>query len=106
MSIDTERNSPEEMSKFKDKPEYNIPETSHHPSADDAMRWLKQFMTGNPKKYLMIKEAIYSTALSGDDLANYCVGTIERLAASEPVSDRYLLGLAWLVRSMAEGKEW
>lgn len=91
--------------KFKDEPEYNIPATSHHPSADDAMSWLKNFMVTRPGQYMIIKESIYSTALSGNELANYCVGTIERLAAGEPVSDRYLLGLAWLVRNMEEGRE-
>lgn len=90
------------MSDYKDKPEHTIPEGSYHPAADDAMQWLKKFMVTDPHRYLMIKEAIYSTALSNNDLANYCVGTIERLAAGEPVSDRYLLGLAWLVRDMAE----
>lgn len=93
------------MTKYKDRPEYTIPETSHHPSADDAMHWLKTFMRTRPQEYLIIKESIYSTALSGNELANYCVGTIERLAASEPVSDRYLLGLVWLVRDMANGRE-
>lgn len=92
-------------SKYQDRPEYTIPETSHHPSADDAMNWLQTFMLNRPDEYLQIKEAIYSTALAGNPMANYCVGTIERLAASEPVSDRYLLGLAWLVRDMANGRE-
>lgn len=68
------------------------------------MFWFKRFMVTKPLEYLRIKESIYSTALSGNKLANYCVGTIERLAAGEPVSDRYLLGLAWLVRSIAEDK--
>lgn len=93
------------MTKYVDRPEYNIPVKSYHPSADHAMQWLKQFMVDNPKEYLIIKESIYSTALSGSELANYCVGTIERMAAGEPVSDRYLLGLAWLVREMANGGE-
>lgn len=89
------------MAKFKDQPEYTIPETEHHPAADEAMFWLKQFMVNKPLEYLQIKESIYSMALSGNKMANYCVGTIERLAAGEPVSDRYLLGLAWTVRSIA-----
>jgi hypothetical protein len=64
---------------FQDQPEYAVPEGSYHPSADSAMQWLKKFMEDETFMYLMIKESIYSTALSGSELSNYCVGTIERL---------------------------
>lgn len=42
-------------------------------------------------------EAISSCALSGNRLAEVCMGTIRRLENKETVSDRYFMGLAWLL---------
>jgi hypothetical protein len=82
--------------------EATIQDGEYHPIADDAMHWLRQFMLTQPHEYAIIKESIYSTALSGHRASELCASTITRLANSEPVSDRYLLALAWLVRSLAE----
>lgn len=84
--------------------EATIQEGEYHPVADSAMHWLKTFMRDKPLEYLRIKEAIYSTALSGNRSSELCASTIDRLAAGQPVSDRYLLALAWLVRSIYEDK--
>jgi len=54
----------------------------------------------------MHKEALASTALSGNRLAEICMGTIDRLAKGEPVSDRYLLGLAWTILSWRTMMRW
>jgi hypothetical protein len=37
---------------------------------------------------------------TGNRQAQICMGTIGRLQRSEPVSDRYLLGLAWTILSI------
>ena len=79
-----------------------IKDGEYHPAADGAMEWLKDFMLTNPTEYLKIKESLASTALSGNRLSELCVSTIYRLAKSKPVSDRYLLGLAWTVRQVYE----
>lgn len=71
--------------------------SEYHPAADMAMGWLKGYMVEHPIEYLVSKEALASNALSGNRLAEVCTGTIQRLAAGEPVSDRYLLGLAWVM---------
>lgn len=76
-----------------------IKEGEHHPAADDAMAWFKMWMAKDPIRYMQVREAIASTALSGDRLAQICHGTLERLATGQPVSDRYLLGLCWFLRS-------
>ena len=82
-----------------------IPAGEYHPAADSAMAWLKGYMVQHPADYLMHKEALASTALSGNRLAEICCGTIDRLAKGEPVSDRYLLGLAWTIRELANHDE-
>lgn len=46
------------------------------------------------------REVFASCALSDNRLAEICLGTLDRLLAGEPVSDRYLLGLAWTLREM------
>lgn len=68
-----------------------------HPAARSAYRWLKGFMVTNQADYLRYKFAIHTAAESGNRQANICMGTINRLATGKPVSDRYLLGLAWTI---------
>lgn len=79
-----------------------IREGEYHPAADSAMAWIKWFIVEDPARWMMIKEAVASTALSGNRLAEICHSTMERLAEGEPVSDRYLLGLAWFIRENFE----
>jgi hypothetical protein len=82
-----------------------IKEGEYHPAADSAMAWLKGYMVQHPIEYRWHKEALASTALSGNRLAEICMSTIERLANGEPVSDRYLLGLAWTIMKLANHDE-
>ena len=78
-----------------------IKEGEYHPSADNALQWFNHWKQ-NPKKYFMAREAISSTALAGNRLAEICSGTLDRLEKGEPVSDRYLLGLCWFLKEMDE----
>lgn len=82
-----------------------IAEGAYHPAADSAMAWLKGYMVQHSREYLMHKEALASTALAGNRLAEICLGTIDRLAKGEPVSDRYLLGLAWTIMKLSNHDE-
>lgn len=79
-----------------------IREDEYHPAADSAMVWIKWFIASDPLRWIQIKEAISSTALSGNRMAEICSETIRRLAENEGVSDRYLLGLAWFLRDNFE----
>jgi len=71
-----------------------------HPAARSAYRWLKGFMISNPIDYARYKTAMSLAADSGNRQAQICLGTIERLRTSQPVSDRYLLGLTWTILSL------
>lgn len=71
-----------------------------HPAARAAYRWLKGFMITNKEQYMEYKTALAVAALSKNRQAQICVGTIERLRKSQPVSDRYLLGLCWTILYM------
>jgi hypothetical protein len=82
-----------------------IREKEYHPAADSAMMWLQDFIIKNPKDWFMIIESIASTSLAGNRLSEILSGTISRIEKGEPVSDRYLLGLVWIIRDMTESKE-
>jgi hypothetical protein len=71
-----------------------------HPAARSAYRWLKGFMVSNADDYVRYRTAMSIAAASGNRQAQICMGTIDRLRASQPVSDRYLLGLAWTILSI------
>lgn len=47
-------------------------------------------------------EAFASTALSGNRSSEICHETLRRVIEQEPVSDRYILGLAWTMRMSIE----
>lgn len=79
-----------------------LTEKEYHPAADSAMVWIKWFIASDPMRWIQIKEALASTALSGNRLSEICLSTIERLAEGSPVSDRYLLGLCWFLRDNFE----
>ncbi len=62
-----------------------------HPAAHSAFKYVKTQITP-----IMI-ESIASAALSGSRSAEICHGTLERIRNGDPVSDRYVLGLAWML---------
>lgn len=82
--------------------EASLAKGEFHPSASGAMDWLKLTIMDNPKRYMTVREAIASVALSGNRLAQLCNSTLQRLEDNEPVSDRYLLGLCWFLRDMID----
>lgn len=72
-----------------------------HPASKSAMDYLKSL----PLTTLMLYQESYaSCAIEGNRLGYVCSETIRRIMHNEPVSDRYLLGLAWSIRRMEEEK--
>jgi hypothetical protein len=60
----------------------------YHPCADIAMQYLRD------KNLFIHLESLSSCAIEGNRTAEICLGTLNRLLNKEPVSDRYLMGLA------------
>ena len=52
------------------------------------------------ERWAIVQEALASSALAGNELADICLGTIKRMETKQPVSDRYLMGLAWVLWGM------
>jgi len=72
-----------------------------HPMASSALAYLSGL---GLQKLFEYQEAFASTAIEGNRLAEVCSETMRRVLAHEPLSDRYLLGLAWAIRDMEEKK--
>ena len=72
-----------------------------HPSSRSALNYIKTIPLTD---LFLYQEAFATNAIEGNRLAEVCLGTLNRLLHSEPVSDRYLLGLAWVLREMREEK--
>ena len=69
-----------------------------HPASDMAMA----YVTNNLNR--TTTEALASCAIEGNRLSEICMGTINRLKKGEPVSDRYLLGLAFALKTLEGDK--
>jgi hypothetical protein len=63
-----------------------------HPAAHSALQYLNALSFEQRQDFLL---TFSSLAIEGNRLAEVCFGTLRRLIDGEPVSDRYLLGLAW-----------
>lgn len=77
-------------------------EGEFHPAAHIAMEYVKESLL----KYspFTLQEALASTAIEGNRLAEVASETLHRLLAKEPISDRYLMGLAWMLYKMDQNK--
>jgi hypothetical protein len=78
--------------------EISLNENEYHPIAPTALAWFQEWKLLQGFDYIKVREAIASTAISGNRLAEICNSTLDRLDKGEPVSDRYLLGLCWFLR--------
>lgn len=76
--------------------ESSLREGEPHPIARNAQLWVAKYVAMNP----MVIESIASCALSNNRTAEICHSTLTRLLNGEPVSDRYLLGLAWFLKEL------
>ena len=79
--------------------EATLEEKEYHPVAPSVLTWYRDWkLRRGFDNYMKVREAVASTALAGNRLAQICHSTLERLDKGEPVSDRYLLGLCWFLR--------
>lgn len=72
-----------------------LEQTEQHPAAFMALDYIRTI----PLQELLLKqEALATCAIEGNRLAEVCLATLNRLLNKQPVSDRYLLGLAWFLK--------
>ena len=76
--------------------EATLEPTEPHPMARSALAYIRENLTA------MDTEAMASCAIENNRAAEICLSTYRRLESGEPVSDRYVLGLAWLIRGLRE----
>ena len=68
-----------------------------HPEAHDALSFV---MGLGLHKLSMYQESFSSCAIEGNRLGEICSETLHRIMVGEPVSDRYIFGLAWAIKRM------
>lgn len=68
-----------------------------HPITDRAYAYVLQNLSES-----VIAELKKGSEMGNNRLCEVCYGTVLRLREGLPVSDRYLIGLAWLMRDMLE----
>ena len=73
--------------------------TEPHPAARSALDYIRTIPYTD---LVLYQEAFATNAIEGNRLAEICLGTLNQLLHSEPVSDRYLLGLAWTLKRMRD----
>lgn len=76
-----------------------IKENEYHPAANSALKYLNSLGT---LKLMQYQESFASCAIEGNRLAEICSETLDRIMRKDKTSDRYLLGLAWTIKSMEE----
>lgn len=70
-----------------------------HPAAQSALA----FVCSHSLPALMVWQGTFaSCAIEGNRQAEICGETLRRVLEREPVSDRYILGLAWTMRQSEE----
>lgn len=70
--------------------------TEPHPAAFAAQDYIAS-LTAHPGKISIWSESFASCAIEGNRLAEVCSETLNRLLTGQPVSDRYILGLAFTI---------
>lgn len=71
-----------------------------HPAASSAIAWIKSMPVEDMATWM---ESFSSCAIAGNHTAEICSETLYRLRTGQPVSDRYVLGLAWVLKELVEG---
>lgn len=56
------------------------------------------------QELLTAREVMASCAIEGNRAAEICGETLNRLLQGLPVSDRYIMGLGWFLKTIEEGK--
>lgn len=70
-----------------------------HPAAESAIKYLQGL---GIEKLITHLSAFSSCAIENNRMAEVCAETLHRFTTGKPVSDRYLLGVAWIIRNCEE----
>lgn len=73
-----------------------------HPACYNAYKFIKSYIAERGHGIGILIEAFASIALSGNRTGDVCGETLRRIMNNEPVSDRYILGLAWTLLEISK----
>lgn len=74
-----------------------LAEDEIHPVAGNCLEYIRAIPPEMLDRY---RRTFALEAKDGNRLAQVCEGTLNRLLSKQPVSDRYLMGLAWTLRDL------
>jgi len=74
-----------------------LQEGEPHPAAMDALGFVRSIPF---EKQCLLQGALSSCAIEGNRMAEICSETFRRVVENKPVSDRYILGLAWYLKNI------
>lgn len=70
-----------------------------HPAASAALVYIRSI---DLIELYELLESFSSCAIENNRLGEICGTTLDRILKGKPVSDRYLLGLAWTIKSIRD----
>jgi hypothetical protein len=79
----------------------NLAAGEPHPAALSALHYVRGL---GLQKQALYMSAFSSCAIEGNRLGEVCAETLRRVMNGGPVSDRYVLGLAWAIKGMEDDK--
>ena len=97
--METTSNNKESSFPIQEVPRGHLGSKEAHPAATSAIKYLNSL--GMAQLYMHL-ETFSSCGIEGNKLGEICACTLNRLLNNEPVSDRYLLGLAWTIKDIEE----
>lgn len=78
-----------------------LKEGEPHPQAHNALAFVKEWIVAEGvQRVMMLQESMASCAIEGNRSGEVCGETLSRILHGQPVSDRYVLGLAWFLHEM------
>lgn len=87
-----------------DKTRGTLDLTEWHPAAEIAMDYVNQYLRTH--NVFTLQEALASTGIEGNRMAQVASETLQRVINKDKVSDRYLMGLGWVLWALdKENKE-
>ncbi len=82
-------------------PKTDLLDDEAHPASDSALNYVCSL---GYNKLMLWLESFASLAIENNRLAEICHETLRRILNHEPVSDRYLLGLAWTLKELEDAE--
>ena len=80
-----------------------IPKGKNHPLVYEAYDYIRDYIA-DYRKLVMLQESLSGNAIENNEAAVICLATLDLVIDGKPVGERYVFGLAWLIKRIVENK--